>query len=79
VARATAWIFERNGNAVAALLLAIAGLIGFGLVLGPTAVVLGLLARSQIAATGRPGIRLASAGIALGVVAFVLPIVRVST
>ena len=72
MARATAWIFERNGNAVAALLLAIAGLIGFGLVLG-------LLARSQIAATGRPGIRLASAGIALGVVAFVLPIVRVST
>ncbi len=78
MARATAWIFQRNGNAVASVLLAVAGLIGFGIVLGPTAVVLGLLARRQIELTGRPGIRLAYTGIALGVIALIIPIVRVT-
>ena len=49
------WMFERNGNAVAAVLLAAAGLLAFGFVLGPIAIGLGLLARSQIARTGQPG------------------------
>ena len=49
------WIFERNGNAVASLLFAVAGLIGFGVILGPIAIGLGLMARRQIADSGRPG------------------------
>ena len=69
------WIFERNGNAVASLLFAVAGLAGFGVILGPIAIGLGLLARSQIAVTPRPGLHLAVAGIAIGIVAFVYPVV----
>jgi hypothetical protein len=68
-------IFERNGNAVSSLLFAVAGLVGFGIILGPIAIGLGLLGRSQIAASHRPGIRLAYAGIAIGIVALVAPIV----
>lgn len=73
------WVFQRDGNAVASLLIGIAGLVGFGVILGPIAVVLGLLARRQIAASGRPGIRLAYAGIALGIVAFTYPVVLAVT
>ncbi len=73
------WVFERNGNAVASLLFAIAGLIGFGIALGPVAIGLGLMARSQIAERPRPGIRLAYAGIVIGIVAFLIPIVRFVT
>ena len=68
-------IFERNGNAVASLLFAVAGLAGFGVILGPVAVGLGLMARNQIAHSYRPGIRLAVAGMVIGVVAFAIPIV----
>ena len=70
------WVFERNGNAVASLLFAVAGLFGFGVILGPIAVVLGLLARSQIATRPRPGSNLAIAGIVIGVIAFAYPIIR---
>ena len=42
------WIFERNGNAVAGLLFGLAGLFGFGVILGPIAIGLGFLARSQL-------------------------------
>jgi hypothetical protein len=73
------WLFERNGNAVASILLALAGLPGFGLILGPIAIGLGFMARSQIRATGQPGIGLANAGIAIGVVAFLVPIVSAVT
>ncbi len=73
------WVFERNGNAVAAVLFAIAGLFGFGVIFGPIAVGLGLMARSQIAEDPRPGIRLAYAGVAIGVAAFVLGVVLVAT
>jgi hypothetical protein len=69
------WVFERNGNAVASLLFALAGLFGFGVILGPIAIGLGLLARSQIAQRPRPGSHLAVAGILIGLVAFVYPIV----
>jgi hypothetical protein len=68
------WLFERNGNAVASILFALAGLAGFGVVLGPIAIGLGFIARSQIRATGQPGIGLANAGIVIGIVAFLLPI-----
>ena len=67
------WIFERDGNAVASVLFAIAGMVAYGIILGPIAIGLGLLARRNIAATGRPGIRLAWGGIFVGVVAFILP------
>ena len=69
------WVFERNGNAVSSLLFAVAGLFGFGIILGPIAIGLGLLARAQIAERYRPGIQLAAAGILIGIVAFVVPIV----
>jgi hypothetical protein len=70
------WVFERNGNAVASLLFAVAGLFGFGIILGPIAVGLGLLARSQIAERPRPGSHLAVAGIVIGIVAFAYPVIR---
>ncbi len=67
------WIFERDGNAVASLLFAVAGVIALGIILGPIAIGLGLMARRNIASTGRPGIRLAWSGIFIGLVAFILP------
>jgi hypothetical protein len=73
------WLFERNGNAVASLLLGLAGLLAFGVILGPIAVGLGLLGRSQIRASGQPGIGAANAGIVIGVVAFIIPILRAVT
>ena len=74
MANISRWLFQRNGNAVASLLFAIAGLAGFGVILGPIAIGLGLLARSQIAVTPRPGLHVAAAGIALGILAFVYPV-----
>ena len=79
MANISRWIFERNGNAVASLLFAVAGLAGFGIILGPIAIGLGLLARSQIAEMPRPGLRLAYAGILIGILDFVYPIVRYVT
>ena len=76
------WLFERNGNAVASLLIALAGVLGLfslGVILGPIAIGLGFLARSQIRLTGRPGIGMANAGIAIGAVAFVVPILLAVT
>ena len=67
------FVFERDGNAVAAVLIGVAGLIAYGIILGPIAIGLGLMARRNIASTGRPGIRLAWAGIFIGLVAFMLP------
>ena len=67
------FVFERDGNAVAAVLIGVAGLIAFGIILGPIAIGLGLLARRNIAYSGRPGIRLAWAGIFIGLVAFIVP------
>jgi hypothetical protein len=75
VANISRWIFERNGNAVASLLFAIAGLAGFGVILGPIAIGLGLIARGQIAGDRRPGLHLANAGIAIGILAFAYPVV----
>ena len=79
MANISRWIFERNGNAVASVLFAVAGLVGFGLILGPIAVGLGLMARSQIATTPRPGIGLAYAGIAIGVFVFAFSLVLAVT
>ena len=79
MANISRWIFERNGNAVASVLFGVAGLVGFGLILGPIAVGLGLMARNQIATTPRPGIGLAYAGIAIGVFVFVFSVVLAVT
>ena len=67
------FVFERDGNAVAAVLIGVAGLIAFGIILGPIAIGLGLLARRNLAYSERPGIRLAWAGIFIGLVAFIVP------
>jgi Domain of unknown function (DUF4190) len=77
VANVGRWVFERDGNAVASLLIAIAGVVALGIILGPIAIGLGLMARRNIAASGRPGIRLAWAGIFIGMVAFILPLLYV--
>ena len=76
------WVFARNGNAVASLLFGLAGIVGlfsFAIILGPIAIGLGLLPRQQIAAQPRPGIGLAYAGIALGAISFIVPIVLYAT
>jgi Domain of unknown function (DUF4190) len=73
------WMFERNGNAVASLLLSLAGLVAYGVILGPIAVGLGLIGRSQIRSSGQPGIGAANTGIVLGVVAFIVPILLALT
>ena len=74
------WVFERNGNAVASVLFAIAGLLVFGVILGPIAIGLGLLAKRQIrdheaAGVVQAGGRTATVGIVIGIIAFVIPIV----
>ena len=72
------WIFARDGNAVASVLFAVAGLIGFGIILGPIAIGLGLLARHRIERGGSPGINMAWAGILIGAVATIYPIVLIA-
>ena len=62
------------------MFLGVAGLVGFGVILGPIAVGLGVIARTEIRrerATGRSARPIA--GIVLGVVAFVVPIVLAVT
>jgi hypothetical protein len=68
------WVFERDGNAVASVLLGLAGLLAFGLILGPIAIGLGILAKGRIRRSGQPGDTLATAGIAIGVIAMIIPI-----
>ncbi len=79
MSRAGAWIFERNGNAVASVLLATAGLLAFGVILGPIAVGLGVLGARQVRDSFQPGRKLAVAGIVIGIAAFVWPIARMVT
>ena len=69
------WVFERDGNAVASVLLGVAGLLAFGLILGPIAIGLGILAKRRIRLSGQPGDTLATIGIAVGVIAMIIPIV----
>ena len=79
MSNASRWLFERNGNAVASVLFALAGLVAFGVILGPIAIGLGLIGRGQVRRSGQPGLGLANAGIAIGIVAFVVPIVKAIT
>ena len=66
-------MFERDGNAVASLLIGAAGLLAFGVILGPIAIGLGLLAIGRIRRisrdTWRTGSGIAFAAIVIGVVA----------
>ena len=73
------WVFERDGNAVASVLLGIAGLLAFGLILGPIAIGLGILAKRRIRLSGQPGDTLATVGIVLGVIAMVIPLILLLT
>ncbi|MBA3288461.1 MAG: DUF4190 domain-containing protein [Acidimicrobiia bacterium] len=68
-------VLEWNGQAVVGCLVGLFGLVAFGIVLGPTAVVLGLLARSRIAETGEPGRAAAWSAIVIGAAAFTVPVV----
>ena len=69
------WVFERDGNAVASVLLGLAGLLAFGLILGPIAIGLGILAKRRIRYSGQRGDTLATVGIAIGVVAIAIPLI----
>ena len=72
------WILARDGNAVASVLIAVAGLVGFGIILGPIAIGLGLMGRHRVERTGQPGINMAWAGILIGAVATIYPIVLIA-
>ncbi len=69
------WVFERDGNAVASLLIGAAGLLAFHVILGPIAIGLGLLAIGRIRRSGEPGELTAALGIALGVIATSIPVI----
>ncbi|MEU1351175.1 DUF4190 domain-containing protein [Streptomyces sp. NPDC005775] len=62
-----------NGFAVASLICGIIGLLFFGIILGPVAIVLGVVALRQVSAKGGNG--MAKAGVVLGVIDLVLVVV----
>jgi hypothetical protein len=71
------WMFNTNGRAVTAVFLGAIGLLAYGVILGPIAAGLGVLALSELG--GGTGRRTAIAGIVLGVAAFTLALVLAST
>ena len=73
------WMFTSNGRAVTAVFLGAIGIVGFGVILGPIAVGLGVIALTEIRRDGGPGRATAIAGIVLGVAAFTLALVLAST
>jgi len=64
--------------AVWSLVSAIAGFLFCGVVLGPLAVVLGILARQRVRAEGTTGDGIAIAGIVVGVAAFIVNVVVIA-
>jgi hypothetical protein len=71
---------KTSGKAIASLVCGIIGLIVAGIILGIIAVVLGVVARREIAANPRLGGNgLATAGIVIGAIAFVLAVVILIT
>ncbi len=72
------WMFNTNGRAVTAVFLGAIGLLAYGVILGPIAVGLGVLALSELRRGGN-GRATAVAGIVLGVAAFALALVLAST
>jgi Domain of unknown function (DUF4190) len=73
------WMFATNGRAVTAVFLGAIGLVAFGVILGPIAIGLGLLALGEIRRQGGPGRTTAIAGVVIGVTAFTLGIVLAAT
>lgn len=67
-----------NGKAIASLVLGIVGVIIFGIILGPLAIVFAVLAKKEIARTGQGGNGMATAGLVLGIIAIVLFFVTLS-
>ena len=67
-----------NGKATASLVCGIVGLAFFGIILGIVAIVLGSMAKKEIAQTGQGGRGQATAGVVLGVVDIVLGVIFVS-
>jgi hypothetical protein len=72
------WMFASNGRAVTAVFLGAIGIVGFGVILGPIAVGLGVIALTEIRRDSQPGRATAIAGIVLGVAAFTLALVLAS-
>jgi hypothetical protein len=72
------WMFSSNGRAVTAVFLGAVGIAGFGVILGPIAVGLGVIALTEIRREAQRGRATAIAGIVLGVVAFTLALVLAS-
>jgi Domain of unknown function (DUF4190) len=76
------WMFATNGRAVTAVFLGGVGLVAFGVILGPIAVGLGLIALGEIRRDPEPD-RLsrttAIAGVSLGVAAFTLALLLATT
>lgn len=71
---------KTSGKAIASLVCGIIGLIIAGIILGIVAVVLGVMAKREIAANPRlSGAGLATAGIVTGAIGFVLAIVILVT
>ena len=68
-------MFASNGRAVTAVFLGAIGLVGFGVILGPIAAGLGVIALTETRRDGQPGRATAITGIALGVAAFTLALV----
>jgi len=73
------WMFTTNGRAVTAVFLGAIGLVAFGVIFGPIAIGLGLIALGEIRRDGGAGRTTAIAGVALGVAAFTLGIVLAVT
>jgi hypothetical protein len=72
------WMFNTNGRAVTAVFLGAIGLLVYGVILGPIAAGLGVLALSELR-RGGTGRTTAIVGIVLGVAAFTLSLVLAST
>ncbi|HEV2820763.1 MAG TPA: DUF4190 domain-containing protein [Solirubrobacteraceae bacterium] len=71
---------KTSGKAIAALVCGIGRLLVAGVILGPLAVILGVVAKREIDADPRlTGDGLATAGIAVGAIAFVLAVVILIT
>ena len=60
-----------NGKAIASLVLGIVGMLFFGIILGPLAIVFSVLAKKEIDRTGQGGRGMATAGLVLGIIAVV--------
>jgi hypothetical protein len=70
---------KKSGKAIAALVCGIIGILILGVILGPIAVILGSIARKEIAANpSLDGAGMALAGIITGAIGFVLAVVLIA-